>query len=212
MMTGDFYSNTKATYWFTGTNIIEQTVITRPLSDEAKRRLQHSEFLTLPFLPVDERITRVHETSDGNPGRPVRVSDALHTLGNISWLAFCSGSFLKHDGRKIYPPSSIWKEVGPWPFTDKTEVFADSLGLPRSVRLFKTNNQTVFQYQVHESTNFLGWNFPLEFYLVQYVPGRTVLEHANGYEVRLTARGKLTSIKEGTKPEIPAEVLKAFEK
>jgi len=49
-----------------------------------------------------------------------------------------------------------------------TSIFTKSLGLPRSVKLFTENNQPVFQYQVRQSTNVLGWNFPLEFYLVQY--------------------------------------------
>jgi len=62
-----------------------------------------------------------------------------------------------------------------------------------------------------------GWNerliswhspaLPLEFYCVQYLPAGT-----NLWKLHFTAKGKLTSIKEGTKPKIPAEVKKAAEK
>jgi hypothetical protein len=81
--------NGKVSYWFTGTNIIEQRV--RPMSK--------------PF-------TEVAASVDGNPGRPVRVSDRMvfNPAGRICWLAFCSGSFLKRDGRQVFPPSDRWKE------------------------------------------------------------------------------------------------------
>ena len=92
-------------------------------------------------------------------------------------------------------------------WSDKVIAFEDRLGLPKSLDLIATNNQPVFQYQVHKSTNVLGWNFPLEFYCVQYLPTGT-----NLLRLYLTAKGRLISIKEGTKPEIPAEVRQAVEK
>jgi hypothetical protein len=55
----------------------------------------------------------------------------------------------------------------------------------------------------------LGWNFPLEFYLVQYQPARLRAKtspdrpRTNSWELQLTAKGRVTSIKEGTAPEIP---------
>ncbi len=51
---------------------------------------------------------------------------------------------------------------------------------------------------LNKSTNVLGWNFPLEFYCVQYLP-----KHTNLWKLDFTAKGRLTSIKEGAKPEIP---------
>jgi len=89
----------------------------------------------------------------------------------------------------------------------QTEVFRDSLGLPKSIQLVTTNNQSVFQYQVHRSTNVLGWNFPLEFFGVQYVPTRT-----NGWKVHLTLKGKVTAIGVGAEPQIPAKVVRAAKK
>ena len=92
-------------------------------------------------------------------------------------------------------------------WSDQTTVFKDGLGLPKSLDLIATNNQPIFQYQVHKSTNVLGWNFPLEFYCVQYLPTGT-----NLLKLHLTTKGKLTSIKEGTKPEIPVEAQQAVVK
>jgi hypothetical protein len=106
-------------------------------------------------------------------------------------LAFCSGPFLKTQGRQLYPPSDLWKQVihAPSGFMDTTIAFEDDLGLPQSVDLSTTNNIPVMQYRVAKTTNVLGWEFPLEFYLAQYRPART-----HGWELNLSARGKLSSV------------------
>ncbi len=190
------YSNGKQTYWFTGTNIIWHSDVTKETPGSPR---------------VGEQFTWAKESNDGNLGRPVGVADLMgfDLPGRISWLAFCSSSFLKRDGRQIFPPSQWWKEsslvYSGW--SDQTTVFQDGLGLPRILDLIATNNQPIFQYQTRQSTNVLGWNFPLEFYCVQYLPAGT-----NLWKLHFTAKGKLTSIKEGTKPKIPAEVKKAAEK
>lgn len=185
------FGNSKATRWFTGTNIIQHSVST------------HDDF-TSPS-------TRSYESVDGNPGRPVRVADLMgfDLPATVCWQAFCSGPVLKREGRQIYPPSAFWKEssivYSGW--SDQTEVFNDGLGLPKSINLFTTNNQSIYQYQVSRSTNLLGWNFPLEFYGVQYLPTRT-----NGWKLHLTVKGKVNIIGVGTEPQIPAKVKKAAEK
>src|SRR5207245_9498920 len=111
--------------------------------------------------------------------------------GSICWLSFCSGSFLKRDGRQIFPPIPFWKEsslvYSGW--SDKITAFKDGLGLPRSVDLIARNNQPIFQYRVRQSTNLLGWNFPLEFYCVQYLPSWT-----NLWMLALRAKGRVTYI------------------
>ena len=89
-------------------------------------------------------------------------------------------------------------------WSEQTEVFGDSLGLPKSIHLVTTNNQSVFQYQAHRATNVLGWNFPLEFFGVQYKPTRT-----NGWELHLTVKGKVTAIGVGAEPQIPSKVVEA---
>ena len=183
--------NARTAYWFTGTNIIEHSVIPKAIPNRPR---------------IGERFTRAYASRDGNPGRPVRVPDIMG-VGSIGWLSFCSGAFLKREGRQIFPPGSLWKEsslvYSAW--SDKVIAFEDGLGLPKTLDLIATNNQPVFQYQVHKSTNVLGWNFPLEFYCVQHLPAGT--KH---WKLAFTAKGMVNSIKEATKPEIPAAVQKAL--
>lgn len=209
LMEGDFYRNSKAARWFTGTNIIEHSLITQELPEAEIKRLSQTSKLAITSPRVGHQTVRVYPTDDGNPGRPVRVSDLMNLRGRICWLAFCSGSALKREGRKLFPPSDLWKELlsAPAGFKDETTVFEDDFGLPRSVRLLTPNDQLIFSYQVRHSTNVLGWNFPVEFYAVQYRPART-----NGWELQLTVRGKVTAIGVGAEPTIPALSEKSAEK
>jgi len=201
----------KVTRWFTGTNIIEHTVITQEAPEAVLKRMSEQSRLAMRAPPVGHKYTRVYETADGNPGRPVRVADLMgfDFAGTVSWLAFCSGSALKQEGRRIFPPSALWKEsmIAYAGWSDATEVFKDDLGLPKSINLVFTNNQPIFQYQVRQSTNVLGWNFPLEFYGVQYLPAGT-----NTWKLHMTLRGKVTSIQPGLNAEIPEEVMKVMKR
>jgi hypothetical protein len=199
------------TYWFTGTNIIEHTLITKqPADSEIKNITEHSR-LAMTAPPVGHRFTRIYESLDGNPGRPVRVPDVMSfdLPATFSWLAFCSAPALKREGRQIFPPSPFWKEssvvYSGW--SDRTEVFQDDLGLPRSINLVFTNSQSIFQYQVHQSTNINGWNVPLQFYGVQQLPTGT-----NNWKLHLTFKGRVTSIGPAAKPEIPEEVMEVIQK
>lgn len=199
MIEGEFITNGKKTYWFTGSNIVAHTVITKQLPDPPKL----ANFPVMNSPQVGAKFTDTYESADGNPGRPVRVSDLMMLRENIVWLAFCSGSALKQDGRKINPPSSSWKEIGRVATSDKTKVFEDALGLPMSVKLLTKEQDMAFQYEVHQTTNVSGWSFPLEFYCVQYESVRT-----NQGNLRLTAKGRLTSIKERTDLGISTEIQK----
>jgi hypothetical protein len=201
----------KVTRWFTGTNILEHTLITKESpAAAAKNAAEHSK-LFMTASPAGHKYTRIHESSDGNPGRPERVADLMgfDFPARVSWLAFCSSPTLKREGRRIFPPSAFWKEssivYSGW--SDLTEVFKDDLGLPKKINLVSTNGQSIFQYQVRQSTNVLGWNFPLEFYGVQYLPTST-----NAWKLHMTLRGRVTSIGTCAKPEIPAEVMKVIQK
>jgi hypothetical protein len=199
------------TRWFTGTNIVEYTVIKKETPQAVVKNV--SEHLPLAFKapPVGYKYTHIHESVDGNPVRPVRVADLMgfDLPATVSWLAFCSGPALKREGRQIYPPSAFWKEssivYSGW--SDVTEVFKDGLGQPKSINLVTTNNQSIFQYQVRQSTNVLGWSFPLEFYGVQYLPTGT-----NSWKLHLTVRGRVISIGPGKEPDIPADVMKVIER
>jgi hypothetical protein len=175
-------SNYIVAYWFTGTNIIEH------LTEKEKGA-----------LPAGYPKTRNFDSVDGNPGRPERVQDVLGLGPKFFWLAFCSAPTLKRVQHKIYPPYDFWKEysnVGrDW--LEKADIFNDSLGLPNSIKLSVANEQPLFQYQVHQTTNLLGWNVPLEFYGVQYKPSGT-----NVWKTELTYKGRVTSIKPGKEPAL----------
>jgi hypothetical protein len=199
------------TFWFTGTNIIAHTVITRAASAETAENLSKVTKLAAGVPPVGHRYTRIHESADGNPGRPGGVADLMgfNLSSRICWLAFCSAPALKHEGRRIFPPSDLWKESSLFysGWSDSTKVFQDALSLPSSIDLVSTNGQPIFQYQVRQSTNILGWQIPLEYYGVQYLP-----TGSNRWKLHLTFKGKVTSIALATAPEIPSEVMEAVEK
>jgi len=218
-MDGEFLLGAKTTCWFSGSNLIESHVLTNPAAGKPLNWNDESagESFVQVATPFGQRWAWRLETVDGNPCRPVRKTDRLIRSGRIAWLAFCSGACLKREGRRFFPPSDLWKELiaAPDGFSDRTVVFEDALGLPKSVNLYWTNNLPILQYRVLSSTNVLGWEFPLEFYLAQYRPATAPESQQignNGWELQLTAKGAVTSIKEGSKPEIPAEVWKAVEK
>jgi len=194
LIEGDFIANGKETWWFTGTNMIRHSVITQlPSKDMELYERNHGR----TYSHVGQEFTNIIESVDGNPGRPVRTVDLLTgPSARICWLAFCSGPCLKRVGRQIFPPSDLWKELiaSPSGFRDQTIVFEDDMGLPSNMDLFTTKNQPVLQYRVLRSTNVLGWNFPLEFHLAQYRPASS-----NGWELHLTAMGKVTSVGVRTK-------------
>ena len=206
---GDFSSNARTTYWFTGANIIEHSVVNK-------------EFKENGFLgaAIGSQTKRASASVDGNPGtlaaclpdgsRRDAGPDRLCALGRVAWLAFCSGPCLKREGRQIFPPSDLWKELvcAPSGFSDRTIVFQDAFGLPKNVLLYTTNGQPVLQYSVTASTNVLGSVFPLEFYLAQYRPAYLPDSRRfgdSGWELQLTAKGKVIAIGVGTKPQIPEE-------
>jgi hypothetical protein len=143
------------------------------------------------------RAERTLESADGNPARPPRTMDALSVPGNISWLAFCSGPFLKRTGKGLPLPSGFWKEYLPasWQTSEKITVFEDELGLPERIVLYD-KSQPVLQYRATLTTNALGWTFPLEFYLAQYIPARS-----NAWDLELTAKGRIVAISEGAESQ-----------
>lgn len=200
MMRSDFYRNADVTRWFLGSNIVEETVITRELPADEARRIGRTSRLATASPPVGQKRRRVYQTKDGNPGRPVRVEDLMDLRGRICWLAFCSGPVLRQEGRRMYPPSDLWKQfvAAPDGFRDEPRVFGDELGLPRSLELFTPKEQLIFHYQVRQWTNFIGANIPLEFYAVQYYPQPT-----NQWEVQMLIKGKVTALEPGEEPRIP---------
>jgi hypothetical protein len=212
---GSFSKNANITYWFTGTNLLEESVVTKDVSDDLNRELRRelkdldaSDLPNLTAPAIGTSNSRVYESRDGNPGHTVRQLDLMTMPARVSWLAFCSGPYLKREGRRLYPPSDLWKElVCTDHFVDKTITFEDTLGLPNRIDLYTTNAQElVLQYRVTSSTNFNDWEFPLSFELVQYctapLPGNPhVTMGTNGWQLQFVARGKVASVTEGAAPK-----------
>lgn len=196
------------TRWFTGSQMVEHTVITGKAEPPSLKERTSPILLALEPAPAGAQFTRLYPSTDGNPGRPVRVADLMGTdlPATVSWLAFASGPALRREGRVINPPSDLWKQsslaFSGW--TEAVEVFQDGQGLPRSLQLISTNRQVVLEYQVRRSTNLLGWNIPMEFYGVQYIPA-----DSNQWRLHLTFKGHVTSVGPSQKPEIPAEVMRS---
>jgi hypothetical protein len=66
-----------------------------------------------------------------------------HPMGhfgvNIPWLAFCSGTYLKREGRMIPLPAAILRHCPDrFAYRDMTTTFADREGLPRTLDLFSS--------------------------------------------------------------------------
>jgi hypothetical protein len=157
-----------------------------------------------------------------------------HPLGdraaNIPWLAFCSGPYLKRNGRLIpLPVDNLHHTPDRFAYSDKTETFEDEFGLPRTVDLFTSKSlfqastddffkeaflgdryakyaesvvpslqegAIMFHYAVTESTNFLGWNFPLKFEFFQ--KGREHVQNGNWFYRGI---GRVKSIRPAAKPK-----------
>lgn len=201
----DFGGITHDAWWYTGSNITAHTVLLRYPSDRAELFARNH-----PELVVGRGYTKVLESRDG-ASVAVRALDVGELRGtahiNIAWLAFCSGPYLQRDARQIpLPANAQWPVILEW--KDKTTTYDDELGLPTSVELYTTNSQPVCQYRTLGSTNVLGWNFPLKFYLAEY---RRNFGTGN-WELDLTALGKLISIGAGNEPRMPTEVQQAVEK
>lgn len=178
-MDGDVFSrNAKVSWWFTGSNLISQTL-----------------------LAPGTKFVQNFESADGNPSKPKGESDLLELTGRIAWLAFCSGPCLKREERRLFPLNNFWKEFmdAPSGFSDNRWCYKDALGLPEAFSLYTASDQPMVQYRVTTSTNVFGWQFPLEFSLVEYRPAP--LTH--GMELDLIAKGHVTQIGVGTEPEVP---------
>ena len=199
LMEGPFSSNAKVTYWFSGSNIVKRSEITSEIPEAELKRRSKIGPIALGSPKVGSVNMRTNESADGNPGRPVRVVDLMMTAEKVVWLAFCSAPVVRSNDPKIPPPSDFWKQyLARTKFTNQVTRFEDELGLPATIVMVTTNGQLVLQYQVHHSTNVLGWNFPTEFYLVQYKTGPW--PWTNAWEMQVTAKGRVTAIGPGKEP------------
>lgn len=184
-------------WWFTGTNLIHRSKRTKlPTKHPEMFARNHPESIHM----LGQTQTRTLRIADGSLyGRRDDGSIHYSPMDELPWLAFCSGSFLKREGRRI--PLPIYFNIMPAEraeFVDQTAVFPDALGLPISVDLTSTNRSMQARYRIasppHDftggTTNVLGWSFALEFHFVITAPG------PNLPSVTHTAVGKITHIRE----------------
>ncbi len=160
---GNFLGNATRRYWFTGTNMVEETVIT------SRSPNQNVSVPIAGTYEVGDRFVRIHSAFAYEP---------LEGFAYVSWMVFCSGTFLKSSGREILLPFGVRPQLPR--MSDQTSVFEDGLGLPKRFELYGTNRQKLCDYTVQQSTNFLGWNLPLSFELVQD-PGRKQQTRSAGF-------------------------------
>jgi hypothetical protein len=173
---GGFTENGREKWHYNKVNLYQSLQVTsRPTTNKFR-----------PFAPdLDLDLAKsnltimIYATPGGYPPSDVSVK--------IPWLAFCSGTFLKMNGRKI--PLPVAPAGGSWDafdYPDKTETFDDELGLPRRVDLLASRELKdrlvarcelgpragfqKFHYVAIESTNFQGWNFPLRFEFAEDIP------------------------------------------
>ena len=126
-----------------------------------------------------------------------------HGLENVVWLAFCSGAYLKQSERQI--PMPIGRSSHAFGYSDKRVAFDDYYGLPKSVELYATNGDLACEYNVLETTNFLGRTFPLRFRVIQKgSPSDGSIRFTSQTEVL----GRVKSIKQGRVPELSDEMRK----
>ncbi len=126
-------------WMYDGTNVLQSSQQLRPPPPE------HEEQLTKKFgltpKPFEQARTnhhvRVFTTPGGYPPGDLAVT--------MPWLAFCSGSYLKHENRSIPPISRSTSRMSQdaFAYRDKTQVFEDNLGLPRMIELF--NSKSLFE-------------------------------------------------------------------
>jgi RNA polymerase sigma factor (sigma-70 family) len=127
----DFVNGGETKWYFDGTNVYNSLRATQPMSEERRELLSRTGMLFL--APTEESksnlTVNIWESHDGHPFGDAAV--------NITWLAFCSGNYLKREGRLIpLPDDELHHSPDRFAYTDKTESFDDEFGLPRTVDLF----------------------------------------------------------------------------
>lgn len=193
MMENDFSPYAKETHWFTEGKIIRQLTYAATDDDEPNEAPRDR---STPS--TGGRTSRygsragISTSNDGYPGGELHL--------NIPWFAFCSGPYLKSPGRQVPLPAPL-KPNQAFGFDEETEVFSDKLGLPRKA-MFRTGKREVkCDYQVQQTTNVAGWNFPAKFTIVQ-----NQFTALNTPRPEITVAGRITSIRSTRKPELPEEI------
>ncbi len=142
---GDFVIGGESKWYFDGTNVYESLRSIESKSEEQEGLVSNTK-AKFPFLsPTGAAVSNVTIYVWGSPDG--------HPLGdpgvNIQWLAFCSGNYLKRNGRLIPLPHDVLRHTPDrFAYSDQTETFDDDYGLPRSVSLF--TSKSLFQTSVED--------------------------------------------------------------
>jgi len=174
--------------WFVEGKIIR---LTTPTQDSAP---DDSEFRT---MRRGTRYLSVLAAADGYPAGDLFL--------NLPWFAFCSGPYLRRPGQAVPLPAPP-QDRAAFGFRSEVTAFEDSLGLPRRVQFFNGQKQLKCDYQVQQSTNVLGWNFPLSFTVTQNEPNSLGV-----WNKQLAVTARVKSVQPAPEPALSEEVRQRVE-
>jgi hypothetical protein len=123
-------------WFFDGTNVYESIQVVSPPPQEMQHNLERAGGPAVaPFETAWSNLTiNIWPSSDGHP--------LANPTVNMEWLGFCSGPYLRREGRVIpLACEELRHTPDRYAYTDQTEVFADAFGLPRSVDLFMSRER-----------------------------------------------------------------------
>jgi hypothetical protein len=124
---------------------------------------------------------------------------------NLPWFVFCSGPYLARPGRSV-PLPTPGQDRAAFGFAGETTCFTDSLGLPKRAAFYTTKRQLKCDYQVQQSTNVLGWNFPTTFTVVQNEP-----DALDQWHKQLAISARVTAIRPAQNVELSEEMRERLE-
>ena len=180
-------TNVIESIWFVGGTIVRQntyqdSTLAEPVYRSLRRGMRTANFVSAP---------------DGYPSGDLFL--------NLPWFAFCSGPYLARPGRAVPLPTPA-QDRAAFGFTGETTLFADSLGLPKRATFHTAQRQLKCDYQVQQSTNVLGWNFPTAFTVVQNEP-----DTFGHWQKQLTISGRVTLIQPAQSPDLPEDLRERLE-
>jgi hypothetical protein len=132
-MESNFLERGEEKWSFDGTNIYKSIRPTRPLPEE-NGIAKATGLAIVPFERAKSNLTiNIWLSRDGQPLANYPI--------NLAWLAFCSGTYLKQQGRLIpLPVTDLRHTRDRFAYTDKTTIFHDEFGLPRTIDLFTSKS------------------------------------------------------------------------
>ena len=147
----NFSEGAEEKWSFDGTNVYKSIRPTRPLPEEQVERIGKASGLAIvPFERAKSNVTiNIWPSRDGQPLANYAI--------NIPWLAFCSGTYLKQQGRLIpLPVTDLRHTRDRFAYSDKTAMFHDEFGLPRTIDLFTSKSLLQASEDDFDKEHFFG--------------------------------------------------------